>query len=89
MMGTPVKTSLKSNLRLFQFAENVKYRQISLELIYWGPYSSLGGERKIHCRLFTSSIKCEIRHFHFAFVQWWQRNVQKSLMHVQSCCYAN
>ena len=69
MMGTPVKTSLKSNLHLFQFAENVKYRRISLELIHWGPHSSLGGERKIRCRLFTSSIKCEIRHFHVAFVQ--------------------
>ena len=69
MMGTPVKTSLKSNLRLFQFAENVKYRRISLELSHWGPHSSLGGERKIPCRLFTSSIKCEIRHFHIAFVQ--------------------
>ena len=22
-------------------------------------------------------------------VQWWQRNVQKSVMHVQSCCFVN
>ena len=43
--------------RLFQFLENVKCRRISLELISWRPHSSFEGESKIHCRLFTSSIK--------------------------------
>ena len=28
------------------------------------------------------------RHFHAVFVQWRQRNVQKSVMHVQSCFFA-
>ena len=28
-------------------------------------------------------------HFHVVVVQWRQRNVQKSVMHVQSCCLAN
>ena len=32
--------------------------------------------------------KSEIRHFHVVVVQWQQRNVQKSVMHVQSCCFA-
>ena len=32
--------------------------------------------------------KREIRHFHVVVVQWQQRNVQKSVMHVQSCCFA-
>ena len=45
--------------------------------------------KKIPCRLFTSSIKGEIRHFHAVVVQWRQRNVQKSVLHVQSCCFAN
>ena len=63
--------------RLFQFAENVKCRRISLELIYWAPHSSLGRERKIRRRLFTSSIKRGIRHFQIVDVRWGQRYVQK------------
>ena len=39
--------------------------------------------------MFTSSIKREIRHFHVVVVQWRQRNAQKSVMQVQSCCFAN
>ena len=35
--GWPCKTLS----RIFHFAENVKCRQISLELISWGPHSSL------------------------------------------------
>ena len=38
--------------------------------------------------MFTSSIKREIMHFHVVVVQNGQRNVQKSVMHVQSCCFA-
>ena len=45
--------------------------------------------KKISSSLFTSSIKREIRHFLVVVVQWRQRNVQKSVMHVQSCCFAN
>ena len=50
--------------RLFQFTENVKCGRISLELIPWGPDSSLERARKIRRRLFTFSINREIRHFH-------------------------
>ena len=39
--------------------------------------------------MFPSSTKREIRHFHVVAVQRRQRNVQKSVMHVQSCCSAN
>ena len=39
--------------------------------------------------MFTSWTKCEIRQFHVAVVQRRQRNVQKSVMQVQSCCFAN
>ena len=45
-------------------------------------------KEKFVFRLFTSSIKREIRHFHAVIVQWRQRNVQKSVLHVQSC-FAN
>ena len=30
-----------------------------------------------------------VLHFHVAVVQWRERNVQKSVTHVQSCCFAN
>ena len=39
--------------------------------------------------MFTSSTKREIRHFHVVVVQWRLGNVQKSVMHVQTCCFAN
>ena len=32
--------------------------------------------------------KREIRYFHVVVVQWRQRNIQKSVMHMQSCCFA-
>ena len=35
-----------------------------------------------------SSTKREIRQFHVVVVQRQQRNVQKSVIHVQSCCFA-
>ena len=61
--------------------------QISLELISWGPHSSLERERKFHRRLFTFSTKRKIRHFHVVVVLQQQRNVEKSVMHVQTCCF--
>ena len=54
---------------LFQFAENVKCRRISLELISWGPNSSLNRKRKIRRPLFTYvHPKREIRYFHVVVV---------------------
>ena len=50
-----------------------------------GPYLSL--EKDTFCVVLTYSIKqvSEIRKFHVAVVQQQLRNVQKSVMHVQSC----
>ena len=39
--------------------------------------------------MFTSSTKREIRYFHVVVVQRRQRKVQKSVMHVQCCCFVN
>ena len=39
--------------------------------------------------MFTSSIKREIRKLHVLVVQRQERNVQKIVMHVQSCCFAD
>ena len=54
-----------------------------------GPYLSLEKTEKLFV-VFTYSVKQvhEIRKFHVAVVQRWLKNVQKSVMHVQSCCFA-
>ena len=68
----------KMNSRSFKlFCVYFKCRRISLKLISWEPHSSLERERKILRRLFTSSIKCGIRHFQVVVLQVPQRNVQK------------
>ena len=58
-----------------------------------GLYQSTGKEKENWCHLFTSrsSNKREIliRHFHVVVVQRRQRNLQNSMVHVQSCCVAN
>ena len=54
-----------------------------------GPCLSLENEN--FCVVLTYSLKraCEIRKFHIAVVQQRLRNVQRSVMHVQSCSFAN
>ena len=39
--------------------------------------------------MLSSSTKRENGHFHVVAVQWRQRNVQKSVMRVQSCCFTD
>ena len=46
-------------------------------------------EKENCCLSFTFSIKSETTKFHSAVVQQRQRNVQKSVLLVQSCCFAN
>ena len=60
-----------------------------LELNSKGLHQSSGKEKESCCLVFPSSTKREIRHFHVVVVQRRLRNVQKSVMHVQSCCFAN
>ena len=67
------------------------YSSISFNLSnnYIGPYLSL--EKENFCVMFTYSIKQvhDIKKFHVAVLQQQLRNVQKSMMHVQSCCIVN
>ena len=51
-------------------------------------YLSLEKESYNFCVVFIYSIRRarEIRKFHVVVVQRWQRNVQNSVIHVQSCC---
>ena len=55
-----------------------------------------GGQARVQTEMvelialpFPSSKKLKIWSFHVVVVQGRQRNVQKSVMHVQSCCFAN
>ena len=75
--------------RLFHLVQFVKCWQMFLELNSKGLYQSSGKEKESCCLVFPSSTKREIRQFHVVVVQWRQRNVQKSVMHVQNCCFAN
>ena len=48
-------------------------------------------KRKVLCcvhLLHKALLTCKIRTFHVAVVQRRLRNVQKIVMHVQSCCFA-
>ena len=75
--------------RLFHLVYFVKCWQMFLELNSKGLYQSSGKEKESCCLVFPSSTKREIRHFHVVVVQRRLRNVQKSVMQVQSCCFAN
>ena len=78
-------------LILFDFIKFIKCWQNFQGLNRKGPYLSLRKEKGNFCVVFTYSIKREreIRKFHVAVVQRRLKNVQKSVMHVQSCCFEN
>ena len=87
---------LKSDFAFFQCFSRlslhtyfVKYRGTLLNLNSKGPYPS--SEREITFRrcLFTFSVKRESRHFHVVVGKKRQRNMQKSVLHVQSYCFVN
>ena len=88
----PIK-SLKSLLALFQtspilfnFTQFGKSRRSFLwNCLYC--YLSVEKESDNFCVMFSYSKRaCEIRKFHVVVVQRRKRNVQNSVMHVQSCC---
>ena len=74
--------------RLFLPSYFVNCRRTVLKLNFKGPYLILEREMKFCRCLFTFFIKREIRRFHVVVVQKRERNIQKSVMHVQSCCFA-
>ena len=55
--------------------------------LFWSWISKEKENFVTHC-LSTSFAKRETRHFHVVVLQWRQRNVQQSVMTVQSCCFA-
>ena len=60
-----------------------------LELNSKGLHRSSGKEKESCFLVFPTLTKREIKHFHVVVVQRRQRNEQQSVMHVQSCCFAN
>ena len=76
---------LQTLSRLFHLVQFVKRWKFFLELNSKRLYQSSES-----CGLvFRSSTKREIMHFHVLDVQWRQRNVGKSVIHVQGCCFLN
>ena len=93
--ATATKTSLKKWIRTssnfyLTYSDSfiVKCWQILLELNFKRLYQSSGKEREGRCLVFTCLTQRETGHFHVVVVQRRQRNLQKRVMHVQSCCFA-
>ena len=84
-----VSALLQNLSRLFYLVQFVKCSQFFVEFNSKRLYRSSGKERGSPGLAFTFSTKRENRQFHVVIVQWRQRNVQESVMHVQSCCFAN
>ena len=81
-----------SLFKLFLFYSNsLKWQMfswISLESNSWGRHPSLERERKFFCLMFTSFKQRRISNFHVMVVQGRQRNVPKSMPHVQNLLFS-
>jgi len=77
----------QSSSWLLQVPNFVKCRWTLQKLNSSEPYPSSDRKRKFRRRLCTPSIQRKTGHFHVVVVQWRQSNVQKSVMHVQNCCF--
>ena len=75
---------LQTLLRLFHFVQFHKLWRIFLEINSKGLYQSSGKGKENRCLMFTSHTKRETRPFHVVVEQRRQRNVLKSVMHVQT-----
>ena len=90
------KNHLKSIFALFQTSP-ILFNFVCQMLAKFSGVESEGIVPKIRKRketfrlVFTYSVKRarEIRKFHVAVLQRRLKNVQKSVMHVQSCCFTN
>ena len=74
---------LQTLSRLFHLDQFVKSCEFFLE------FNSKRQYEFSRCLEFTSSTKRKIRHFHVVVAQWRWRNVQKSVVYMQSFCFAN
>ena len=81
----------QTSMILFSFIEFVYCWRNFLGLNPKEPYLSLENEKENFCVVLTYFVKRvrEIWKFHVAVVQQRLRNVQKSVVHVHSCCFAD
>ena len=77
------------NLRSFSLIREFSYpfTLSNVDLNSWERFPISEREMKFCPCLFMVSMKREIRNFYDSVVQKQLRNVQKSVMHVQSCCF--
>ena len=75
--------------RLFHLVLFIKCWPIFFVFEFYKTVSKLRKRKESCCLVSTSWTKREINHFLAVVVQRRQRNVQASVMHVQSCCFAN
>ena len=80
---------LQTLSRLLHLVYFVKCWRMFLKFNSKGLYQSSGKEKENCCFVFPSSTKREVRRFHVVVVQRRLRSVQKRVMHVQSCYFAN
>ena len=90
-----MKTPLKNRLRIHSnhFAIIPSRQVLKTKGIYFGAEGR--GRARVQAEIiqfialpFPSSKKLKIWSFHVVVVQGRQRNVQKRVMHVRSCCFA-
>ena len=87
--------TLKVNSRCFKLYRayyiSIKSSDVGhfLELNSKRLFRNSGKEKESRRLVITSSTKREIWHVHVVVVRCRQRNMQKSLLNVQSCCFAN
>ena len=86
------KLSLKKWIRtVSNFIGLIQFHLICQNVceIFWGWISKLEKGKENFCVLYSIKRSRETRKFHVAVLQRRLRDVQKSVMHVQSCCFAN
>ena len=96
-MATSMKKSLKNrlgilsnNFAIIQSRPDTSKKGIYVGIQERGPLPSSDKDGRIY-RLAVPVIKKIVKNwsFHVVVVQRRQRNVQKSVMHVQSCCFVS
>ena len=84
------KTSPKKCIRIVSnFRAIIPARSVCQMLTNFSRIKFQKSDSKTHCLKFTFYIKRENRKFHVVAVQRPEGNVQKSVMHAQSCCFVN
>ena len=80
---------LQTWLCLFHLVQFFKCWQFFLEWILKDCINVQEKKKKVVVLCSCSPQNMKLGIFLHVVVQWWQRNVQKSMMHLKSCCFAN